>query len=127
MTSTTIIDLATYALVTQGIPSYRVRFIWTVRDPRDGRAKCLRRSDVRRPTHKPLFINSHMFKETARSSAHRVAKISLDNICETVSMVVVIVAAVLAPFCDDFSDDYWLVLLCQLLRRPHSVNPQLST
>ena len=40
------VDLATYALVTQGIPPYRVRFNRIVRDPRDGRAKCLRGEQI---------------------------------------------------------------------------------
>ena len=40
------VDLATFALVTQGIPPYRVRFNWIVRDPRDGRAKCLRGEQI---------------------------------------------------------------------------------
>lgn len=40
------VDLATYALVTQGIPPYRVRLNRIVRDPRDGRAKTLRGEQV---------------------------------------------------------------------------------
>lgn len=36
------VDFATYALVTQGIAPYRVRFNRIVRNPRDGRAKMLR-------------------------------------------------------------------------------------
>jgi len=40
------VDLATYALVTQGIPPYRVHFNRIIRDPRDGRAKCLRGEQI---------------------------------------------------------------------------------
>src|SRR5258706_2594425 len=40
------VDLATYALVTQGLPPYRVRLNWIIRDPRDGRAKCLQGEQV---------------------------------------------------------------------------------
>ena len=36
------VDFATYALVTQGIPPYRLRFNQIVNDPRDGRARSLR-------------------------------------------------------------------------------------
>ena len=40
------VDLTTFALVTQGIPPYQVRFNQIVRDPRDGRAKCLQGEQI---------------------------------------------------------------------------------
>jgi len=40
------VDLATYALVTQGVAPYRLRFNRIVNDPRDGRAKCLRGEQI---------------------------------------------------------------------------------
>jgi len=40
------IDLATYALVTQGIAPYRMHFNQIVRDPQDGRTKSLRGEQV---------------------------------------------------------------------------------
>jgi len=40
------VDLATYALVTQGIAPYRVRFNSIVRNPQDGRAKSLRGEQI---------------------------------------------------------------------------------
>ena len=40
------VDFATYALVTQGIPPYRIRFNRIVNDPRNGRAKFLRGEQI---------------------------------------------------------------------------------
>jgi len=40
------VDLATYALVTQGLAPYRLRFNQMVKNPRDGRAKSLRGEQI---------------------------------------------------------------------------------
>ena len=64
-----------------------------------------------RPIHKPLFA----IRETTSDCAHRAAKISLDNLCEIVSMLVDIVATVVIDALNMVSNDYRRTLLCQLL------------